>query len=639
MKNNIFFKAAAFAGIALAMTSCSEEKIWDVDQAGLAKAADYRIVMNVDPETNAYSLSFTDAAGNQPQGVYPIWMVYTKNNPVPSTRFTYKDICLIAGDYPIELQIGNHNGISEESVKATLHIEQTIFNYAPYLKALTGGTSKDWQIAGDQKGHMGCGPQDSDGLDWWNADPGAKENEGVYKNKLTFADNGGTEGGLYTFDPGASGTVYLNWAITDLPPISVSNPNDGTEADYTAPAQTQSDVPFTLTAEGSDLMLTLAPNTLWPYIPSTDAYRNPKFKVLSAENNSISLVQNLSGIAWHYELCPFGKGGGNDEDSTKFTGFQYDSEFNMWKNADVQIERTWFADDNWGEFANQPEVTLTPTKGFKVTTPSEMGNSQWQGQVHVLTDIQVSESETYDFSCFVTADVDSKVTVKVQSTESDDIYFVADQQVFKAGGSTYYFSDLSGFDGTLKIAFDFAGYPDTEFTVDKIVFKKHSDDDGTVLPPAVTFDDADNMFLPFEPTVSYWFADENWTQFEDPEVAFEGNSFRFVIPDQMGSQQWMGQFHMVTGVATEEGTNYDFMLAIYSDQELPGVTVKLQQDGDDSAYYCESRVLVKAGVITYFSLLDFEGRDYDNLQLCMDFGGSPAGAEVIVSQIALQKHK
>ena len=95
-------------------------------------------------------------------------------------------------------------------------------------------------------------------------------------------------------------------------------------------------------------------------------------------------------------------------------GFKYDFEHNLWKDAEVKVESTWFADDGWSELPNQPTVELTATKGIKFHTPANTGNTRWQGQVRVETNIQVEASKTYDFSCNVNVPKAGAVTVKVQ---------------------------------------------------------------------------------------------------------------------------------------------------------------------------------------------------------------------------------
>lgn len=625
------------AAAALAMTACSEEKIFEPSASGLPMASDYQIDVKVD-DLNNIELNILDKSGAPAKGVYPIW--YVNGSKRPSTQLTYRDLITIAGDYPVEMKVGNANGVSEGSLTGTIHITNTIFDFTPYMRNLTDGSSKVWHIAGDIQGHLGCGEPGTDGLGWWSAAPNDKKEQGVYDNKMTFADNGGSSSGLYTYDPGESGTIYVNTGITDLPPYSDSNTNDG--ADYCAPAPLQENVKFELSPEGADLFLVLPKGTLFGYLPNIELYNTPKFKINSVSKNKIELTCDNGGIAWHYILAPFEAG------EPQFMGFKYDSEFNMIPGGNLRFASTWFANNDWAELSPQPEVTMTDG-GFKVHTPAEMGGLQWQGQVHLTTDIVVSAGETYDFSLVVNAPVDSEITVKVQKDGDDNVFFTQDKQKFEAGGSCYYFSDVQGFDGTLKFAFDLAGYPDTDFEVSKIVFKKHSDDDGTVLPDIpdepeepVTWVDPnsdDNLFKGSD-AFEYYYA-PGWAQIDNPETVVDGNSFKLTLPEAT-TDQWQAQFKINTAINTSADKKYDFRVTFESNQDLPGVTYKCVKPGggdNDNIFYMADRLAVGAYDEVTYKWVNLDGIDIENLQIVLDFGGNPAGTEVTVKDIIVQEHR
>lgn len=331
-----------------------------------------------------------------------------------------------------------------------------------------------------------------------------------------------------------------------------------------------------------------------------------------------------------------------------FKGFDYNSEFNMWKTANVTFGSTWFADGSWTELSAQPSVEVSNERIF-LHTPAGMGGDQWQGQVHINTDIQVSAGETYDFSCFINAAEDSKVTVKVQKEGDDETSFCADQQSFKANGSAFYFSDQPGFDGTLKIAFDFAGNPDMDFEITGIVFKKHSDDDGTLLPPAVEFDDSRNLFTGFTvENLSTWFANSGWddSAIVQPTINVNPDGYSFVMPAGVGSDQWQGQVHLWTNVPTSSANSYDFRVVITSTEDHPGVTIKLQKgdslgedNSDDEVSYCLTKVELKADEPYTYYFENISGIDIEKLQLCCDYAGGAAGSEITVSKLHLQVHQ
>ena len=638
---NKFIGFGALATMVFAMGSCAQEDIFNPSQAGLPQASDYQIGISVD-ELNNVELNILDKNGNHAVGVYPIW--YVNNSERPSTALTYRSLITTAGEYPVEMKVGNRNGVSEGSVNGTITIDRTIFDFSPYMRALTNGSSKEWAVDGTKAGNMGCGPFE-DPTGWWNGQPGDKEAEGVYANVLTFTDDGKETSGNYTFDPGTAGTFYVNTGVQSLPGYQVNNPNDG--ADFRVPAEVVNTT-FTLEPEGANLYLTLPANTPFPYVPSEAGFAAPKYRILSFSKNEIVLAQDLDGISWQYIIAP--KADAVNDVTT--TGFKYDFEHNLWKDANVWVASTWFADDNWGELPNQPDVTLTANKGIQFHTPATTGNTQWQGQLHVETNIEVHSGITYDFSCNVDVPKAGAVTVKVQKVGDDDTFFVADRVDVEPNGSIVWFSDVEGFDGTLKIAFDFAGYGDCDIEVSNIVFKEHQYDDGTVIPAAAVapvISDADNLFADFKVEKwSTWFADSSWSELAgQPEILFFNDGYSFIAPEGTGSDQWQGQVHVWTNVKTSADNKYDYVMTIQSDRDIKGVTVKIQKgdslgadaDADDNTFIVLDRVDVEEGVPYLYYFKNKQGIDTNNLQICMDYAGAPNKANITVSGLKMQVAK
>lgn len=636
-KSNIIFRSCLAAGAVIALGACSQESIFEPNANGIPQASDYQIGVSVD-ELNNVELNILDKNGATAKGVYPIW--YVNGSTRPSTSLTYRDLLTIAGDYPVEMKVGNANGVSDGTVTGTIHIENTIFDFTPYMRALTDNSSKEWAVDATADGNMGCGPDAGNPTGWWNGGPGCKEAEGVYENILTFTDNGEETTGGYSYNPGKSGSFYVNTGVKSLPGYEVNNPGNG--EDFRVEAH-EVVTTFSLAPEGANLYLTLPANTPFPYIPTEAAFDAPKYRVVSCNKNSVTLVQDLDGISWQYIIAP------KAEDTT-FKGFKFDSPFNLWKDATVSLQSTYFTPAGWAG-GLEPAVCEVAADKITVKTPAEMGGDQWMGQVHVLTDIQLSAAETYDFSCFIDCPVDSKVTVKVQKDGDDGVSLNGQDQIpFTADGSCYYFTDAPGFDGTLKIAFDFGGYPDTEFVISNIVLKKHSDDDGTVLPDQpgepsepeqpvtwVGVDSADNLFNGAKYTYEYYYAPA-WAQIADPKMTEGANSWTLELPEAT-SDQWQAQFKMATDLATSADKRYDFRVTFYSDKELPGVTFKCVLDGDDNTFYMADRLHVPEYEDATFKWVDLPGIDMSKMKIVFDFGGNQANTKVTVKDIIVQEHR
>ena len=625
------------AGLLLTLSGCAQEEIFAPSKAGIPQASDYQIGISVD-ELNNVELNILDKNGNPAVGVYPIW--YVNASERPSTALTYRDLITIAGEYPVEMKVGNGNGVSEGSVNGTIVIDKTIFDFAPYMSALTNNSTKEWAVDGTKQGNMGCGPYENP-TEWWSGGPGAKEAEGVYANTLTFGNTGSETEGSYVFDPGTAGTFYVNTGVKTLPGYTVNNPGNG--EDFRVDAKVV-ETAFTLKPEGANLYLELPADTPFPYVPSEAGFANPKYRITSFNKNEIVLVQDLDGISWQYIIAPKA-----DADVTT-AGFKFDYEHNLWKTAEVRVASTWFADANWGELPNQPSVEVTETNGLRFHTPAEMGNEQWQGQVQVETNIEVHAGVTYDFSCNVNVPKAGAVTVKVQKLGDDNTYFIADRTDVEANGSIVWFSDLEGFDGTLKIAFDFGGYSDCDIEVSNIVFKEHQYDDGTIIPAAANapeISEADNIFANFEVVkFTTWFADGSWNAdgITQPEIVFFNDGYSFIAPEGIGSDQWQGQVHVWTNVETSADNKYDFVMNIQSDRDVNGVTVKLQKGDsfgedtktDDESYIVLDRVNLEGGITYLYYFKGKQGIDTKNLQLCMDYAGAPGKANITVSGIKMQ---
>lgn len=335
-------------------------------------------------------------------------------------------------------------------------------------------------------------------------------------------------------------------------------------------------------------------------------------------------------------------------DPNKFKGFKYDYEFNLWKDANVSLQSTWFANNDWGEI-QAPEINLANDM-IAFHTPAEMGGSQWQGQVHVITDIEVSAEETYDFSCYIYAIVDTKVTVKVQQDGQDDVMFegMGDVKEVKAGGDVVYFSDKPGFDGTLKIAFDFGGNPDTDFELSNIVFKNHKNDDGTVLPAEeeeedvvwVSPDSADNLWNSGTVTdITSWTSPQDWSgSTAEPTITRDGNSYMVKYTEAPGPDQWMSQVVFHTDMSFSGEKTYDFKVTLIPSCDIPQATVKPTVEDNDGVFWSEGRHDLYADVENVIELKGVSA-DIPQLKLVFDFAGIQENASVEIKDIVIQERK
>ena len=289
----------------------------------------------------------------------------------------------------------------------------------------------------------------------------------------------------------------------------------------------------------------------------------------------------------------------------------------------------WFSPSDWSGGLD-PNLNGDIHSGLTFTIPEGTGSDQWQAQVHIEHNGPVlSASKNYDFSIAIVSGADNvKATVKPQQDGDDDVYFTADQFPLHKGVNVIALSDVAGFDGQFKIALDFAGAPvGTEFTVSRVFLSEHND--ANIAP--FDYQDSKNLLngQTFGNDFRFWFADGGWSQIADP--AYEGDNaayFSVTIPDGMGGDQWQGQVHIpFDNVTLSAGKNYNFSIVVIADNNIPGLTVKPQNDADDNQFLSADRHVIAADVPTAIVFTGCPGFD-GKFRLCLDFAGTPAGTNV-----------
>ncbi len=608
----------AFAAVAMSLASCSPEEFDSVSEKGLPLAKDAKVTAIVDQTINQVTFKLDGNA------VYPIWFVNEAATPY-STQNGLKKIFSNAGDYEMEYRVGNRNGFSQGIGKVTFHIDNSLVDMTKYTTLLSG---KTWRIAKDVQGHIGCGEPGTDGLGWYSAAPNEKEASGLYDDELTF-----TTDGSYTYSPGADGLVFVNTGCTVMP----GNPGDGNDFDAAAEQQTAT---YTIEGRGNDVYLVLPAQTLFPYVSCDNQYNKPEFRIESITGSELVLVYDDGSIAWHYILT-------SKADEPTFDGFDPDSEFNMFKGC--TFTNSFYYAPGWGQIAD-PTITADGNS-YTVSLPTAT-NETWQAQVMFHTDMTTAATSNYDFSCKLMSTTDhNNVTVKLTKESDDNTYFFAETVKLKAYEEyVFYKSDMPGIDmDAVKIVFDFGGNAEnTEVTISDIVLKDHANDDGTVVPSededktVYTYDSENNLWKVNVDdtdayTTSFYYA-PGWTQIADPGFSKDGGNYTITLPVAT-TDQWQAQVKILTNIAAEAETPYDFSCTMMSDKELKGATVKLTDSSSDDNYMVLERVDLapyEEYVVKVPASVMLEGAA-DALSLIFDFGGCQDNTTVVVNNIVLQK--
>ena len=628
------------------LTACSPDEFSGADPNGIPSVSGVDFNISVDQETNQMIATYTP----QP-GTYPVWILNG------STYSTLQEVGYNnpeAGTYTIDMKIGNRNGFSQGTISKTFTFNETKIDYSADFRRITG---KEWRIANKEVAHMGCGPAGTAGTEWWSAQPNDKKDFGVYDDRITFtADN--RKGGTYTYNAGADGMTYVNWGTSFNP--------TGAEPDVDVALGNQTstwsfEVYDWEDAEGNvtkQTYIQLGKNTLFPYISSNAQYENPKFRIETLTATKMVLVYDAPdrSISWRFILTSAA-----DERLVEEQGFDANSDFNLWKG--VTPDATFYFAPNWSPDRTADMQATYNDKGndYTITVP-DAAFDRWQAQMHLhTTGVETSSANHYDFSCIFVADADiDGVTVKVTNEADNEAIIDVDNISLKAGKEyVFWKSNIEGKDlSPVKIVFDFGHASGaTTINVSNIVLKDHANNDGTIVSeggegggedkPTMdwNYESGANLWKAVDDgtlfdAFGYWFADDSWTALgTQPEATHNGDTYEITIPEGIGGSQWQGQFHIDTKLTASAAKAYNFYFVMETDNDCPGVTVKLT-DAGDSNFFCEGRHDVKADEPFIFKLEGAtlkEGKDAEAIRLFFDFGGSPAGTHVKISKIYFEE--
>ena len=626
--------------LAIGFAACTPESFFGADPNDLPTVSGIDFNLSVDQETNQMIASYTP----QP-GTYPIWILDgTSYSTLQEVGYKNDE----AGTHTIELRLGNRNGISQTGVKKEYTFNESKIDYTNDFRRIT---EKEWRFDNKEVAHLACGPAGTAGNGWWSAQPDEKKDFGMYDDRITFtAEN--RKGGTFNYNAGEDGLTYVNTGTTKW---------GHQDADWDAAIGNQTsswsfEVYDWEDADGNvskQTFIQLAPNTLFPYISSDAQYENPRFRIETLTAKKMVLIYETPdrGIAWRFIFT-------SEEGEKEFSGFDPNSDFNMWKNVDYNMF-FWYA-PGWNQIADPGFVANG--NDYTISLP-EATTDQWQAQVAFkTTNISTSADRNYDFSCILNSDKDlNGVTVKLVMDGDDGVFYFTDRIDLKANQDYIFWkSDMPGIDmERVNLFFDFGGcQAGTNVNISNIVLKDHANDDGTVLPVTpdtptvdwVAVDSPENLGAGFNTagTMGFWWADAGWSQIADPHFSF-ANGVYTIKTDNATVSEWQAQCS-ITGVplVIEKGQAYDVSVTINTNMELGRCTVKVNKDPDvtndpNTLCYRGDFVLEDGeNVLQFIGVVaknNGEEIEFDQGKMIFDFGGCPAGFEAKISNIIIQKHK
>ena len=625
------------SALCLLGASCSPDEFDGANPNGIPTMENVDFQISVDQETNQMVAHYTPAPGT-----YPVWILdgaaYSTLNEVG-----YKND--EAGTHTIELRLGNRNGFSVTGIKKEYTFNETKIDYTADFRRITG---KEWRIDNKEAAHMGCGEGGTDGSNWWAAAADEKKAFGVYDDRITFtADT--RKGGTYTYNAGADGLTYVNketqWANGAKDDLDVELGNQTSIWDFEELDWTDKEGKVS-----KQRYIRLGEKTLFPYMSSNEQYENPLFRVEQLTASKMVLVYEKKdhSIAWRFIFT-------SKEGEKEFAGFDANSDYNMWKGITPSME-FWYA-PGWTQIDDPGFVDAG--NDYTIELP-QATTDQWQAQVKFHTDLSTSASSNYDFSAIFNSDKDlNGATVKLVLDGDDGVFYFTDRIDLKAGEDYIFWkSNMPGIDmSKVMLVLDFGGCQEnTVVNVSNIVLKDHANDDGTVLPevdPVIPdepvmdwdYDSSANLWKNVDngtlfDAFGYWFADNSWSALPtQPEATHQDDLYEITLPEGMGGSQWQGQFHIDTKLTASAEKTYNFCLVMEADQDCPGVTFKLTDEGDTN-YFIEERNDLKADeafILKREGVTLKENKDANAIRLFFDFGGSPAGTHVKISKIYFEE--
>lgn len=455
---NKYIKLAAVALGALALGACTEDKINDIDVADLPTVSQYadNFVITVDQATNTANFEFNGV------GVYPVWIIDGKSY---SSQYSFSRFYRKAGEYKVEVKVGNANGISLGAVEKVFTIDKTQmtgfggFNYE-YEHNL-------WRPATKKAPTFFYAPG-------WSqiADPAYSFDGDAYTVTLPEATTDQLQAQMHigTDICLAEGNHYDGSVIftsnVDIKSATLKIHSDGDDDDAHSffPAEK-----ITLTAGEprcfwfSDLPAAVDMNNV---VFTLDFGGNPAGAEIIIENVVLKDHQYDDGTVLP-ELPAVGEPVWVDAQSAD----------NLWHGLNPTIG--FYYAPGWAQIPD-PELTVDG-ESYSIVLPAAT-TDQWQAQMFMASTLSLPDSDSagYDFCVSFDSNIDIPgVTVKLTAGDSDDNFFFA-ERVAVTGGVTkkFWIADVKSPSPMpdVKLVLDFGGNADgTKVTISNIILQKHHD--------------------------------------------------------------------------------------------------------------------------------------------------------------------
>lgn len=633
-------KYIALSMSAALMAACSPDYITP-DQAKLPQAADFDVQVEVNQETNYVTFNMNN------NGIVPVWIVSATDpidnangSKVTGKNYAYTGNGLLLrfrdeGKHTVEVKAYNAHGISVGSQMVEFTLNNTYrdpFDPAPYIKALSDGSTKTWEWNHTVAGHFGCGPFGGTGTEWWSAGAEEKKDWSLYDDKITFGADGS-----YIYDPG-DGQLYVN-------ANSGIKSEYATGEDYLVPWE-KTTATYSVESNWNDagveeIYITLPKGTPMSYVADQTELDDPRYLVLESKpadmKKCLKLVANLKtsgnpdGIAWHYEFVKEGSAGGDVTDPLY-----------------GKTSKTWVLDSEAnGHIGCGPDQANAA--GWWAAGPNEKaGFGLYDDEITFYADGKYVFNPGADGKIYINKEVTAIGPGTTQS-EDYDIDWTVQESTYTLNGDVLTFPEgvVIGYVANNESVTN-PTYVITENTEDKLVIVANFSGISWQYiykpkPDVFDVDGPGNFWKSASVSMTYWYTPSDWSGGLNPETeTLENNGLKVVIPEGIGGNEWQGQTVFHTDIPMSASKTYDFCVTVEADQDIPAMTFKLAWEGNDNdhaAFYVND-FTVEAGEPATFKMESVvPDVDYDKVVLFVDLGRCAAGTTVTLTKICMQEHK
>lgn len=622
------------------MAACSPDYITP-DQAKLPQAADFDVQVEVNQETNYVTFNMNN------NGIVPVWIVgatdpidNANGSKVTGKNYAYTGNGLLLrfrdeGKHTVEVKAYNAHGISVGSQMVEFTLNNTYrdpFDPAPYIKALSDGSTKTWEWNHTVAGHFGCGPFGGTGTEWWSAGAEEKKDWSLYDDKITFGADGS-----YVYDPG-DGQLYVN-------ANSGVKSEYATGEDYLVPWE-KTTATYSVESNWNDagveeIYITLPKGTPMSYVADQTELDDPRYLVLESKpadmKKCLKLVANLKtsgnpdGIAWHYEFVKEGSAGGDVTDPLY-----------------GKTSKTWVLDSEAnGHIGCGPDQS-NPAGWWAAGPNEKAGFGLYDDEITFYADGKYVFNPGADGKIYINKDVTAIGSGTTQS-EDYDIDWTVQESTYTLNGDVLTFPEgvVIGYVANNESVTN-PTYVITENTEDKLVIVANFSGISWQYiykpkPDVFDVDGPGNFWKSASVSMTYWYSPSDWSGGLNPETeTLENNGLKVVIPEGIGGNEWQGQTVFHTDIPMSASKTYDFCVTVEADQDIPAMTFKLAWEGNDNdhaAFYVND-FTVEAGEPATFKMESVvPDVDYDKVVLFIDLGRCTAGTTVTLTKICLQEHK